>query len=192
MNKYEQTTEKKKAAIIKSALSLFKERGFTDVSMKEIATSAQVSQASIYNYFGSKEAVVAECTKFIMEDTFKQAFDLLEKEMFFIDKLKLALSLCSESLNKSISKYFTQKALCDKTLSSLIINYINRGKAEIYREYIELGKKEGAIDSNIPTEIYLNFIDTINLLGSRTEYYKDNENYTEYLHKLFLYGIIGK
>ena len=37
MNKYEITTEKKKNSIVNAALTLFKENGFTNVNVKEIA-----------------------------------------------------------------------------------------------------------------------------------------------------------
>ncbi|EGP8440429.1 TetR/AcrR family transcriptional regulator, partial [Listeria monocytogenes] len=50
MNNYEKRTLKKKTAIIQAALSLFGEQGFSDVSIKDIAALADVSQVSIYNY----------------------------------------------------------------------------------------------------------------------------------------------
>ncbi|MGI6050276.1 MAG: TetR/AcrR family transcriptional regulator, partial [Acetivibrionales bacterium] len=63
LNKYRLTTERNKAKIIKAAQALFKEKGVSQVSMKEIAKYSGVSQASIYNYFGNKEAVVVECAR---------------------------------------------------------------------------------------------------------------------------------
>ena len=50
MNQYQKTTEKKKQAIIQSALSLFKEKGFKETSIQSIAKVAEVSPVSIYNY----------------------------------------------------------------------------------------------------------------------------------------------
>jgi AcrR family transcriptional regulator len=40
------------------ALDLFDQRGFADVTIEEIADSADVSPSSIYRYFGTKEQVV--------------------------------------------------------------------------------------------------------------------------------------
>ena len=192
MNKYDLTTEKKKTAIIQSAMSLFKEKGVTAVSMKEIASYANVSQASIYNYFGSKEAVVAECFSLVMSDTFQKADEILNKEMDYLDKLELALSLCNDSLNLSLSKHFTKEALQDQFLNKLLTENVNRGKREIYRKYIELGKNEGIIDEKIPTNIYLGFMDAINTFGSNFEYGKELDKSIEHFHHLFLYGLIGK
>ncbi|WP_310602687.1 TetR/AcrR family transcriptional regulator [Anaerosporobacter sp.] len=192
MNKYEMTTQKKKMSIIQSAMLLFREKGVTAITMKEIASHANVSQASIYNYFGSKEAVVAECFNLVMADTFQKANEILGKEMDFHTKLELGLSLCVDDFNQLLSKYFSQEALEDQALMKLLIENINQGKKEIYRKYIELGKEEGVIDVNIPTSIYLGFMEAINTMGSNADIREELNENIDYVHHLFLYGVIGK
>jgi len=192
MNKYELTTEKKKKSIINAALTLFKDKGFTSVSIKEIAALAHVSQVSIYNYFGSKEALIAECANIVMSDTLQQAADILRQDMDFEEKIKLALLLCTENINLSISKYFTQEALNDPTLIDLLTKSINESKNTIFREYIELGKQEKVIATTISTEIFLNFIEALNIMGSKIEFDDDISEKIKHIHHLFLYGIIGK
>ncbi|HBJ9071269.1 TPA: TetR/AcrR family transcriptional regulator, partial [Listeria monocytogenes] len=95
MNNYEKRTLKKKTAIIQAALSLFGEQGFSDVSIKDIAALADVSQVSIYNYFGSKESLVGECASIIMQDTITLAEEILASEGTFTQKLERALQLCN-------------------------------------------------------------------------------------------------
>jgi len=192
MNKYELTTEKKKKSIINAALTLFKDKGFTSVSIKEIAALAHVSQVSIYNYFGSKEALIAECANIVMSDTLQQAADILRQDMDFEEKIKLALLLCTENINLSISKYFTQEALNDPTLIDLLTKSINESKNTIFREYIELGKQEKVIATTISTETFLNFIEALNIMGSKIEFDDDISEKIKHIHHLFLYGIIGK
>lgn len=192
MNKYELTTERKKTAIIQAAIALFKERGVTDVGMKEIATHAQVSQASIYNYFGSKESVVSECAKIVMEDVFSQARDILKMDLSFPDKIKKSISICNNGLHASISEYFSQEALQDHRLLYLLNENINQSKTKLYREYIEFGKKEKALDPAIPTDLYISFIEALNLVGSKMIPCDDPDTHIELLHKLLLYGLIGK
>ncbi|MCR8642544.1 TetR/AcrR family transcriptional regulator [Paenibacillus sp. N1-5-1-14] len=192
MNKYEMTTEKKKKAIIQAAMTLFKENGFTSVSIKEIAALAHVSQVSIYNYFGSKEALIVECADIIMSDTLQKAGEILTKNISFVEKLESALLLCTEHINLSISEYFSQKALGDPVLVDLLSKSINEKKRKIYCEYIEAGKRENMIDGTIPTETYLAFIDALNMLGSRLEFNDDISTAIKHIHHLYLYGIIGK
>ena len=44
--------------IYRTAVELFVERGFDDVSVQEIADAAEVSKMTVFNYFGSKEDLV--------------------------------------------------------------------------------------------------------------------------------------
>ncbi|WP_405949093.1 TetR/AcrR family transcriptional regulator [Streptomyces prunicolor] len=44
--------------IIRTAIALFVERGFDNVSVQEIADAADVSKMTVFNYFGTKEDLV--------------------------------------------------------------------------------------------------------------------------------------
>ncbi|MGF9966593.1 TetR/AcrR family transcriptional regulator [Bacillus rhizoplanae] len=191
MNKYEIRTQKKKSAIINASLELFSKRGFIAVSIKDIATLANVSQVSIYNYFGNKEALVKECATIVMKDTLQIAQNLLSVEMEFKDKLYKALSLCSNQINQSLYEYFSHSALEDTALLNLLVKSINKIKQDIYRRYIELGKQENIIDNSISTSTILELIEAINGIGIDMKS-EDIETKQQELHKLFLYGIIGK
>lgn len=192
MNKYEITTEKKKASIIDVAMTLFREKGFTNVSIKEIAAQAHVSQVSIYNYFGSKEALVTECANIIIHDALLRASEILKKDISFEDKIKQALSLCTEEISYSVSEYFSERALADPAMVELLVENINRSKAKVYRDYIEYGKREGCIDASIDTDTILDYVEAINTIGSKLKYDDDTPARTRQIHQLFLYGIIGK
>jgi len=53
----------RKEKILKAALSLFAEKGYAEVSTKEISSEAGVSEALIFRHFGSKEALLAHIIK---------------------------------------------------------------------------------------------------------------------------------
>src|SRR5262245_7900514 len=46
---------------------LFAERGFDEVTMAEIAASAGVARATVFNYFGSKHAIVETITESVLD-----------------------------------------------------------------------------------------------------------------------------
>ncbi|PRR83753.1 TetR/AcrR family transcriptional regulator [Clostridium vincentii] len=192
MNNYEIRTNKKKATIISVAQELFKEKGFLNVSIKEIASKANVSQVSIYNYFGNKDALVGECVNFLMIEIIASARAILLSKMDFKEKVAKALSLCSDHINKSLSEYFTNEALNDKALMKLINEFINKEKFELFREYIEVGKKDGAIDKTIATETILKFIEAISIAESNTDYSIVPDGYIEDIQKLLFHGILGQ
>ncbi len=45
-------------SIQETALDLFDDRGFAQVSVEEIAAAAEVSPSSVYRYFGTKEGII--------------------------------------------------------------------------------------------------------------------------------------
>ncbi|CCN45708.1 putative Regulatory protein, TetR [Vibrio nigripulchritudo MADA3029] len=87
--------------IIDAAVDLMSEDGFKNVSMRKIAKAAEVGDATIYNYFPSKEKILYGYFEVVMEDTLKEldtieefdSYQLHEKVQCFIEtNLSLLLS----------------------------------------------------------------------------------------------------
>lgn len=192
MNQYQKTTEKKKQAIIQAALRLFKDKGFKETSIKSIAEAAEVSPVSIYNYFGSKDNLVALCVNDLFEEITQQAEDILNSNLDFKTKLDHAFALCQEKMSQQISDYFQDKMVEDPALSSLLTKAITAKKRDIYRAYIELGKKEGLIAKDLSTELVLNVMDALNGMGNQLADSDNLETEVEQIHSIFLYGIFGQ
>ena len=192
MNQYQKTTEKKKQAIIQAALRLFKEKGFKETSIKSIAEVAEVSPVSIYNYFGSKDNLVALCVNDLFEEIAQQAEDILKSNLAFNTKLDQALELCQEKMSQQISDYFEDKTVRDPAFSSLLTKAITAKKRDIYRTYINLGKEEGLIARDLSTELILNVMDALNSVGNQLAHSDNLETDVKQIHQIFLYGILGK
>ena len=192
MNQYQKTTEKKKQAIIQAALRLFKDKGFKETSIKSIAEAAEVSPVSIYNYFGSKDNLVALCVNDLFEEITQQAEDILKSNLAFNTKLDQALDLCQEKMSQQISYYFQDKTLRDPAFSSLLTKAINAKKRDIYRTYINLGKEEGLIARDLSTELILNVMDALNSVGNQLAHSDNLETDVKQIYQIFLYGILGK
>lgn len=192
MNQYQKTTEKKKQAIIQAALHLFKEKGFKETSIKSIAEVARVSPVSIYNYFGSKDNLVALCVNDLFGEITQQAEDILNSNLDFYTKLNQAFSLCQEKMSQQISDYFQDKMVRDPAFSSLLTKAITAKKRDIYRAYIKVGKEEGLIAADLSTELILNVMDALNSVGNQLVHSDNLEAEVEQIHQIFLYGIFGK
>ncbi|EJC5360973.1 TetR/AcrR family transcriptional regulator [Listeria monocytogenes] len=191
MNNYEKRTLSKKTAIIEAAQILFGKQGFTAVSIKDIAALADVSQVSIYNYFGSKEALIGECSRVIMQDTIALAEEILASEGTFTQKLERAIQLCNAEINLSLSKFISKEASKDQQFLILLVNNINSLKKDIYMKYVAAGKEAQVIDNAISDEVIQLFIDAINSLGLTVPEEELEEKQAEII-QLFLYGLIGQ
>ncbi|EAF7694683.1 TetR/AcrR family transcriptional regulator [Listeria monocytogenes] len=191
MNNYEKRTLSKKTAIIEAAQILFGKQGFTAVSIKDIAALADVSQVSIYNYFGSKEALIGECARVIMQDTIALAEEILASEGTFTQKLERAIQLCNAEINLSLSKFISKEASKDQQFLILLVNNINSLKKDIYMKYVATGKEAQVIDNAISDEVIQLFIDAINSLGLTVPEEELEEKQAEII-QLFLYGLIGQ
>jgi AcrR family transcriptional regulator len=56
----EEKQARQRALIIENAIALFRERGFGAVRIREIAEACAISDATFFNYFGTKDALLRE------------------------------------------------------------------------------------------------------------------------------------
>ena len=188
-DKYAKRTQKKKEAIIEAALYYFRKDGFTATSIRDIAAKAQVSQVSIYNYFGGKDALVLECASRLMQGVIDDALKLLDTDMPFLDKLNAALSLCTGDLDRSLYDYFSDSARTDANLMKLLSDGLAQVQQDMYRRYIEAGKKEGYIKASYPTPLILKYVMAFHAIQISPEDYAEE---LPVLRDLFLNGILLK
>jgi len=192
MNKYEIRTQKKKDAIINASLTLFKAKGYINVSINEIASLSGISTVSIYNYFNSKEGLLTECTNILMKDSCQTVSDILDKKIDFKEKLLQAVSICSDTPPQLLSEYFSPEALSDKVFVNLYSENANKIRTNILMEFIELGKKEGAIGPSISTQTIMEYINTITEMQVLWEAKSNYREKSVELFHLLIYGLIGR
>jgi AcrR family transcriptional regulator len=111
MNRRERKKEETRESIISCAVSFFKEKGFQETSMEEIAEKSDVSKGTLYNYFQDKESILVGYFQTIIADYGKQM-----KEKFTESKdIKLTLY----SLLDLISRIFKN----DNELAAIYFKY---------------------------------------------------------------------
>ena len=76
--------KEKKNALLKRLFLLFSERGFNEVKIEHIAKEANVSQVTIYNHFGSKDALFRELIQEFIICEFQYYKDLARKNYLFM------------------------------------------------------------------------------------------------------------
>lgn len=67
-----------KDLLLESAIKLFKEKGFSRVTVDEITSSIGVAKGTFYNYFSSKESILVE--------EFKKIDEFYDSQLYKVDK----------------------------------------------------------------------------------------------------------
>ncbi len=116
---------KTKGKILESACCLFNERGFDNVSVEEIASNASITKAMVYYHFESKEAIMLDLVKHVLEiikaEINRVAAGTADQEMlsFHIGKMT---SLWKE--NKEIGLFIITKGIKDPQIFSDLLEMV--------------------------------------------------------------------
>ncbi|WP_047551848.1 TetR/AcrR family transcriptional regulator [Psychroserpens sp. Hel_I_66] len=85
--------ETRKDEIIKTAAKLFKEKGFSAVTMRDLATAMGMKAASLYNHISSKQEILKIIIIAIAEEFTDGMNDIVNSETTSIQKLKKVVDL---------------------------------------------------------------------------------------------------
>ena len=194
MDGRQQRTLKKMAAIKQAALALFIAHGVERVSMEEIAAEAHVSKVTIYNYFGSKDALYAQVLDLYIEETLAAAEAILNSEQNFLEKLKAIMMLQIEVTQAlDFERLFEiweanpamgpQERLQDKV------------RDFIYRFFAE-GRRDGFIDEHLSFDLLYLYVEIFRT-GLKAIVFDANpagidQDQLEALYDLYFYGFIRR
>lgn len=117
---------------------------------------------------------------------------LLSEKSGFKEKLLQAISLCSKRPYALLEEYFSQDALEDKVFIELFQEGVSKIRLDILSSFIELGKKEGVIESTISTESILNFLSIASEIQNSYTSQNELQEKSKELYQLILYGLIGR
>lgn len=112
--KLDRRTKKTLNAIYLAVKELFKEKNLGEITMEEIAERANISRATLYNYFKSKAEVYFQ----ICYESFKKANKLLARAKYIPKKgFDIIMLICSETF-----KRISQDPLDTRIIYLLLLN----------------------------------------------------------------------
>lgn len=189
MNGYEKRTQQKKELILTTAQCMFFRNGVAATSMVDIAKEAHVSKVTIFNYFGSKEALAREVITRYIKGVVSSGKEILNQQIPFDRKVDRLFNM-GESNRLLFGKGVFSKEAWEDPFMQKLYNEESSSVMPFILSFFEQGKNEGKIDSSIPAEALLAFISAIIPLLNPGRISIDN-NYINGMYKLFYYGLFG-
>jgi AcrR family transcriptional regulator len=195
MDGFERRKERSKEDIRRAAEELFTKFGADKVSVNDIARQAGVSQATIYNNFGSKEALVHDYRETIAGVVRRRLRDILVLKKSYAEKLQDFFQSWIDMTDRYNMKSGAQGpggSFVDHTSNVSLDAEISRDLLELIKEV----KAKGQPGQSVSEESMLTYIKFFregmaNHPEIQGKMHRDPKLSQELL-KLFMYGINGE
>ncbi|MFC8151366.1 TetR/AcrR family transcriptional regulator, partial [Bacillus paralicheniformis] len=194
MNGFEKRALLIKEKIKKTALDMLKTWEPKRIRITDIAKEANVSQVTIYNYFGSKEALLKEVFKDYIDQSISDFEEYMNKDISVKEKIELMILQKREANNQKFALTVVKEVMIE---DSEIMDYVKRQYDEkiipLMLQMIEEGHRTGEISPKITAESFLIFMNMI-IEHSKTlgEAFEKNRQFTEEMMHIFFYGLCGR
>jgi AcrR family transcriptional regulator len=193
--------EQSKEDIRKAAWELFSQFGVEKVSMVDIAVKAGVAQATIYNNFGSKEALAREFVTTVVDQLVNRVQEVLSHDQPYWEKMAAFIQFISEMMASARPPegdvvWFTRSYdLQNDPEIKKIHDSAQERMTNLLLELVRQGKEQGQINSNLSEEAYRvyfkAFMDIFIAPQFQNRYYKDPQ-LVQGLGSLMIYGLSGQ
>jgi len=188
-------TETRKDEIIKTAAKLFKEKGYSAVTMRDLASEMGIKAASLYNHINSKQEILKEIIISLAEEFTEGLQNIQKSDLTNIEKLQKIVAL---HVNITAKKTYKMASLNNDWMHlkekreyylQLRANYENQ-----FRNIILQGVKNNEIiDENVEVMLFsmLSTLRSLYLWIPKKEDLKP-ENLSKQLSQVLINGINKK
>jgi len=201
MDGFARRKEQSKEDIRKAAWELFSQFGVERVSIVDIARKAGVSQATIYNNFGSKETLVREFVTTMVDQLMNRVQEVLSYDKPYWEKMAAFIHIIAEmmangrSSEGNVTGFTNNYALQNDPEIKKIRDSAQGRMTVLLLGLIREGKEQGQIHSDISEDALLvyfkAFMDIFIDPQFQHQYYK-NPKLVQDLGSLMIYGLGGQ
>lgn len=201
MDGFARRKEQSKEDIRKAAWELFSQFGVDKVSVADIAHKAGVSQATIYNNFGSKQALAREFVTSAVEQLMNHVQETLIPQMQYSEKMAAFIQFISEMMMKG-RPTAAENAIFASSMDLQNDPEIKKIRVEAQKKMTNLmlglireGRQQGQVNPDLSDDalsIYFAvFMDVFSNPELQHRYYQHPELVQE-LGSLMIYGLSGQ
>jgi len=196
LNTYERRIERNKERILRATLELFQVHGIKKTTTNDVARKAEVSPATIYNHFGSKEDLVRATVKYFLTGTAADFSRIFEGDLSFLEKMEQILLYKSDMLGQYQGEFMQTIISEDPEIRHIVDSVYLTEIRQMVINFYEEGKRQGYVNPELSTEAIIRYILIVrsgmaaeSILSEEPEH---NRKMMQELTPLFLYGIMGK
>ena len=201
MDGFARRKEQSKEEIRKAAWELFSRHGVDKVSMMDIAHKAGVSQVTIYNNFGSKEALAREFVGFMVDMLESRVQEIIAMDGSYQDKMAAFFQFISAMMaggrsSASGGAVFAGNAELqnDPEIKEIRMKAQERMIALLLR-LIKEGKQQGQVNGQLSEDALRIYFAVFMEIFPNAEFQKQyvrRPNLVEELGELMMYGLRGE
>ena len=166
------------------------------IRIADISKMAKVSQVTIYNYFGSKEALLREVFKNYFDKVIRDFEEYMNEGHSLKEKIEHIIFLEKESYRDFPPGLIKDLLIEDEELSRYIEELYRERSIPLTVRIIKEGKDSGEISEHVSIEnvlafiqLYMNQYETILGMAQKSG---DMDNFLEGMVDMFFYGVCGK
>ncbi|MCU7796044.1 MAG: TetR/AcrR family transcriptional regulator [Candidatus Thiodiazotropha sp. (ex Myrtea spinifera)] len=167
--KLQQTAEK----LVKTAWSLFEERGFEHVTMEAIAEKADVAKGTLYKHFPVKEALLQQAFHTELQQEKPQLMQQLEQIPAGMPRMRAFFKISADWSEQR--RHYLPYYLRFRMNARDVTNPGRSGTDQIFSMLIEAGIENGDFRDNLPLESSVHYLSFL-YLGALLRWLNDSES----------------
>lgn len=153
--------------IIEVAMSLFKQQGFHETSMEQIAEQSDISKATLYKYFEVKEAIIAAYWQEEIKKSKDELQQIITANPDTRSRLGAAFRIYMQHIMQSRELYEIYIGYRMAHITKPHINEkLRSGVAENAAAIIQAGQENGEIRTDIPLKVMVGNMELLSMMQS--------------------------
>ncbi|MFB7139317.1 TetR/AcrR family transcriptional regulator [Gottfriedia sp. NPDC056225] len=165
-----------------------------DIKIADIAKLANVSQVSIYNYYGSKEALLKATIIRLMNQKYEEYQQVVSSDISFNEKIKELFIRKKQGLDIINLEMFTALMKKDPELQELVLDFTMNKSFKVLTSLIDEGRSLGLVRGEVQNQTLLIYIQVISQafmnMDPTTSQYIQQKDVVDEIMNLFLYGLL--